>query len=223
MTEIQEFFEKNKFVVIKNFLPSDLSLVSYEYCKIRVKRADWIYTNSKDDYRMDLDGAFGDGQISNSYNCYADPLMESLLLLTTPKVEEFTGLKLSPQYSYWRLYQTGDVLERHIDRGSCEISTTICLGANNLNVDKEIYPNYHWPMFIKDMNGQELPAALEPGDMIIYRGCEVEHWREEFKGLNQAQVFLHYNIVDGKFNYKFDGRSDIGLPLMAKDKSQILQ
>ena len=34
------------------------------------------------------------------------------------------------------------------------------------------------------------------GDMIVYRGCEIEHWREKFEGNNHAQVFLHYNNVD---------------------------
>jgi len=219
MNDIQTFFEKNKFVVIKNFLSFDVALIAYEYSKIRVKRADWIYTNSKENYRIDLEGGFGDGQIDNSYNCYADPLMETLLLLSTPKIKEFTGLEVSPQYSYWRLYQNGDILERHIDRGSCEISATICLGANNSNLDTSVYPNYHWPMFVKSPEGTELPVSLEPGDMIVYKGCEIEHWREAFMGLNQAQVFIHYNVIGGNFDYKFDGRPDLGLPLMAKDLS----
>lgn len=221
--EIQNFFNKNKFVVIKKFLTESEAVFAYEYCKIRVKRLNWILENAPQDYRMETDGAFGDGQIPNSYNCYGDPYMETMLLLTTSRLKEYTGLDLTPQYSYWRLYQTGDVLERHIDRGSCEISTTICLGANNSNIDKNVYSNYHWPMFVKDADGNELPVALEPGDLIVYKGCEVEHWRDAFIGLNQAQVFLHYNIVGGEFNYKFDGRPGIGMPLSSKDKSAILR
>jgi hypothetical protein len=219
--ETQEFFNKNKFVVIKQFLPADMALLSYEYCKIRVKRTDWILQNAKEDYRLDQDGAFGDGQIPNSFNCYSDPYMETLLLLTTDRLKEFTGLDLVPQYSYWRFYQTGDVLERHTDRGSCEISTTLCLGSNTENVDKSVYPNYQWPMFVKDPQGNELPVALEAGDLIVYRGCEIEHWREKFIGLNHAQAFLHYNIAGGQFDYKFDGRPGVGFPLSSKDNSKI--
>ena len=53
---------------------------------------------------------------------------------------------------------------------------------------------------------------LKPGDMLIYDGCELEHWREPFKGKVCAQVFLHYNINCNKSN-KFDGRPMLGLPL----------
>ena len=34
---------------------------------------------------------------------------------------------------------------------------------------------------------------LKPGDMIIYKGSDLEHWREKFTGDTCAQVFLHYN------------------------------
>jgi hypothetical protein len=33
---------------------------------------------------------------------------------------------------------------------------------------------------------------LESGDAAIYLGCEVKHWRDEFQGDFQNQVFLHY-------------------------------
>jgi hypothetical protein len=221
--EIQAAFNKDKFVIIKQYLPKDLCLLAYEYCKLRVTRADWLSSTQKENYRAEIDGAWGDKQIPNSYNCYGDPMMEVLLLLTTPLVEKFTGLKLTPQYSYWRFYQTGDILERHTDRGSCEISTTLCLGANHDNVDTNTYPDYKWPMWVVDSEGKEIPAALEPGDLIVYKGCEVEHWRENFQGLNQAQVFLHYNIVGGEFDYKYDGRPCLGLPFTAKDNSKILR
>ena len=50
--------------------------------------------------------------------------------------------------------------------------------------------------------------------MLVYKGCEVEHWREAFSGVNCAQVFLHYNDAsDPKAEQnKFDGRPFLGLP-----------
>jgi hypothetical protein len=39
-------------------------------------------------------------------------------------MEKHTKLKLIPTYSYARIYKKGDVLHRHKDRFSCEISTT---------------------------------------------------------------------------------------------------
>ena len=34
--------------------------------------------------------------------------------------------------------------------------------------------------------------------MLIYSGCDLEHWREEFNGDDCGQVFLHYNKSSSK-------------------------
>jgi hypothetical protein len=138
--------------------------------------------------------------------------MDSLLDLSNLSINRFTGLELLPQYTYWRLYQKDNDLKKHIDRISCEVSMTVCLGFDVSNVNLEKYPNYQWPMWIKDLSGKEIPINMAPGDMIIYRGCEVEHWREKFKGLNQAQVFMHYNDANGPFKQIYDNRSMLGIP-----------
>jgi hypothetical protein len=59
---------------------------------------------------------------------------------------------------------------------------------------------------------------LEPGDMLIYSGCDLEHWREEFKGKNCGQVFLHYNKAGSKTakENELDKRPLIGLPAWFK-------
>jgi hypothetical protein len=115
-------------------------------------------------------------------------------------------------YSYWRLYQKDSILKRHLDRKSCEISTTLCLGYDISDVDQNVYPDFDWPMFIKDKNNNEIPIHLKPGDMLIYRGCEVEHWREPFIGTNHAQVFLHYNDANGENPIANDNRRCLGVP-----------
>jgi len=116
--------------------------------------------------------------------------METLLLKCQPSMEKATGLKLYPAYTYARIYKKGDVLARHKDRYSCEISTTLNLGGDD------------WPIYL-DPTGNKGQAGvkikLSPGDMLIYSGCDLEHWREPFKGNNHAQVFLHYNINSSKF------------------------
>ena len=58
----------------------------------------------------------------------------------------------------------------------------------------------------------EIAVDLEPGDAMVYKGCEIEHWREPFHGIACAQVFYHYTDVNGdKFN-PWDGRPHGGLP-----------
>jgi hypothetical protein len=57
-------------------------------------------------------------------------------------------------------------------------------------------------------------VLLEVGDMLVYSGCELEHWREPFEGTTCGQVFLHYNHVNGPFAEKnrFDKRPMLGVP-----------
>jgi hypothetical protein len=139
-------------------------------------------------------------------------MMDTLLSASRGMIENYTGLELIPNYTYWRFYQKDEDLKRHKDRHSCEISVTLCLGYNNSNVDDS---EYIWPMWVEtdelpDQDGA--PIYMKPGDMIIYRGCDVEHWRERFKGLNHAQVFLHYNDKAGPYQIEFDGRPILGIP-----------
>ena len=74
---------------------------------------------------INLVGNFNDPQVPGSYAKYGDRLMETLLVKTIDVMQKKTGLKLVPTYSYTRLYRKGNILRRHKDRPSCEISTTL--------------------------------------------------------------------------------------------------
>ena len=124
-------------------------------------------------------------------------------------LEDETGLKLYETYSYARIYKTGDELKRHKDRYSCEVSTTLNLGGDN-------WPIYLEPSGKEGKEGNKI--SLRQGDMLIYKGCEVEHWRESFNGVNCAQVFLHYNDASDEKaeENRYDGRPFLGLPAWFK-------
>ena len=57
-------------------------------------------------------------------------------------------------------------------------------------------------------------VQLKPGDMLVYRGEDLEHWREKFKGKECIQVFMHYNDskTKGAKENMFDRRPHLGLP-----------
>jgi hypothetical protein len=208
----KEFFEQNKYLVIRNFISSDTALLLYQYSLIQTAAVDYKIFYDRDNYNQDWDGTFNDGQVTlGAFTKYGDPIMDSLLLLSLDPIKKYTGLLLNPNYSYWRLYQKGNVLERHKDRPSCEISSTLCLGYNVSNVDQVRYPDYNWPIWVQTENGN-MPVSLGPGDLLIYRGCDIDHWREEFLGLNHTQVFLHYSDANGPYNTRNDGRPGLGLP-----------
>jgi len=137
--------------------------------------------------------------LSNAW--YSQPDFEALMVQCQPAIEHFTGLKLFPTYTYARVYNSGEILEKHRDRPSCEISVTLNLGQSSKNI---------WPIWIEGKEGPiEIPLSV--GDAMIYRGGEVLHWREKFKPEKeddyQVQVFMHYVDQNGSFSsYKFDGR-----------------
>ena len=174
-------------------------------------------------------GDYSDQQIPDTYSSYSNIVMETLMLKCQPQMEKVTGLKLYPAYTYARIYKKGDILKRHKDRFSCEISTTMNLGGDD------------WPIYL-DPTGQSsvIPGVgehgveeskrliknpnkgvkvnLNPGDMLVYRGCDLEHWREPFKGKECVQVFLHYNNqkTKGAKENMFDRRPHLGLPAWFK-------
>jgi hypothetical protein len=154
-------------------------------------------------------GVWNDEQIPGTYSHYSDIAMETLLQKLRPSIEKETGLKLNETYSYARIYKKGDVLVRHKDRYSCEVSATLNLGGDS------------WPIYLEpsgELGKEGVKVDLEPGDMLIYKGCEVEHWREPFEGENCGQVFLHYNNASNEKaeENKYDGRPFLGLPAWFK-------
>jgi len=142
-------------------------------------------------------------QVPAAHSKYADPAMEVMLLNLHKTMEEITGLTLHPTYSYFRVYRPDDDLKKHTDRESCEISCTLCFNFSYSD------SSYNWPIF---MNGNEV--ALNPGDMVIYRGRELPHWREKMLGGAddwQVQGFFHYVDANGPCSeFKYDRRPSIG-------------
>ena len=201
-------FKKNKYTVVKNIISSDLTDFVYNYFLMKRQVAKTLFKNRYISEFTEEWGIWNDQQIPNTYSHYADIAMETLLLAVQPAMEKHTQLKLSPTYSYARIYKKGDILHRHKDRFSCEVSTTLNLGGDP-------WPIYLEPSGKKGLKG--IKINLKPGDMLIYSGCYLEHWREAFKGEDCAQVFLHYNKVSSKSDKnQFDRRPHLGLPAWFK-------
>ena len=210
-----EFFNKHNYLLIKEFIPRNLADFLYHYGKTYVMAADVMVQTKFPRYNEELHGAFGDQQVPNTFKRYGDPVMDALLLYAQKGMEKNSGMKLQPTYSYWRLYKNGDILRRHKDRPSCEISTTLCLGYDISNMENK---DYNWPMFVEETGSYKglpgKPVHMQPGDMIIYKGALIDHWREPFEGRNHCHVFLHYNNLEGPYGEitKYDTRPFVALP-----------
>ena len=214
-------FHLTKYQVIKNAVSYELANFVFNYFLLKRDAVRFMYDNNIV-AENSLFGTWKDQQVPNVYSHYADFAMETLLMKVMPVMVKETGLNLIPTYSYARIYEKGSILKRHKDRPSCEISTTLNLGGDP------------WPIFIDPTGSNNVideyrnimkPDApkgvkvdLNPGDMLVYSGCELEHWREEFTGNICGQVFLHYNHLNGRFANEnlYDKRPLLGIPPLRK-------
>ena len=186
MIDTAAIFERDRYVVLPSLLKQPSLTQVYRYaCKI-----------------SELPGAMptGDEQVTDTPSSYADFIMDDLLTSLLPEIERASGLSLFPTYSYFRMYKRGDVLAKHTDRPSCEISVTLCLG---FEAEKP------WPVSIEGPRSTS-SVSLLAGDALLYRGVECPHWRESFEGHRLAQVFLHYVDQNGLHTeWKFDKRESL--------------
>jgi len=212
-------FKKDKYTIIRQAISKDLAIFLYNYFLMQKQVYDTCRERKYFSPFENIIGSYESSkeQIPHTYSQYGNIAMETLMLKVQPSMEKATGLKLYPAYTYTRAYKKGDILHRHKDRFSCEISTTINLGGNN------------WPIYLSPNKNVGIPDGkkitikskakgikinLKPGDMLVYKGCELEHWREKFTGKNCVQAFLHYNdkkTPKSKDNM-FDKRPHLGLP-----------
>jgi len=198
-------FKKNKYILIKNAISKELADFVYQYFLLKRKVARTMFDNKYISQFTEYFGVWNDQQVPETYSHYSDIVMETLLMKLLPVMEENTELKLNPNYSYARIYKKGDVLHKHKDRFSCEISTTMNLGGGC------------WPIYLK-LNFKNTKVILQSGDMLVYRGNELEHWRDKLSFDDCVQVFLHYNNVETKGSKEniYDRRPHLGLPAWFK-------
>jgi PKHD-type hydroxylase len=135
----------------------------------------------------------GDPQVPNSHSYYNLPVCNILLGRLLDRVSKKAGKTLSPSYAYCRVCFRGADLKPHKDRPSCEYSVTLNLSQT-----------HQWTIFMGKKG-----ITQNPGDGVLYKGCEIEHSRPEFNGDEYVQVFLHYVDSNGPYkDHVYDTKKD---------------
>ena len=173
-------FKENGYYVIKKAISNDLLNVISNYYHRLVECAKL----HKEDY------FYPDAQVPDAYTIPSNErfseLNRSILNIFTNKFNKFLiDEKVHPTFSYSRYYLKGNILSPHTDVTPCELSATL-----TIDFDKP------WPIFIKDYNGKIQKVTMDKGDVMLYHGCDLQHWREELTGEFAIQIFLHYVTVD---------------------------
>jgi hypothetical protein len=202
-----EEFDKNGYLVLRNLWdPKDL------YSEPPKVKGQYNYFGKIDKFVHNPIEI----QVEGSTSRYYYPPYKFAHSQIRLKLEEAIGKKLYNTYYYDRFYNPGQALTNHADRPACEISVTVHIGSNI---------STPWPIWIKTPDtysddkktevvnkGENRSVILNPGDGMIYKGCERPHWRDpmpteytktwygkklEKEGLYYHQVFFHYVLADG--------------------------
>ena len=216
-----EKFEKDGYLKIENICdPEEL------YSPLPFLRGNYTYGLDVNDVTHVGD----DEQVPGGLSRYHYPYYRKIHKTLCKKVEDIIGKKLYPTYYFDRYYFPGQELEKHTDRPSCEISVSVHISNNLPDNLKDL------PLYIKTPDtytddkkdiisvGQERSLVLNPGDGMIYKGCERPHWRNPipippnnsknrlFGLFNKShskssdnyyyhQIFFHYVLQDGERAY----------------------
>ena len=206
-TNHKEFDEKGYLLVKNLWDPNEL------YCEPPNGRGQFDYNKECEI----INHIHIERQVAGStsrYNYFPYRIIHSQIRL---KIEKIIGKKLYNTYYYDRFYYPGQELMYHVDRDSCEISVSIHVSSN---------VNEPWDFCIKEPDtyndpklrteilkyGEPRSIKMNPGDAVIYKGCERPHWREplpkeytktwygkkiEKENLYYHQIFFHYVLADG--------------------------
>jgi hypothetical protein len=188
MSETASLFSQNRYILFRSLVDAHQARELYQHALDLVNAGEMST----------------DPQLPDTPSLYAEPRTEQPLVTLQARIERISGLSLYPTYSYLRVYKHGNVLAKHRDRASCEISISLALGYK---------ADACWPLWIEGPGGVST-VQMEPGDGLLYRGTECFHWREAFSGDHAALIFLHYVDQNGpSVEWKLDKRAGPNLDL----------
>ena len=93
-------FQEKKYEVIPNAISYELANFAFNYFLLKRDAVNWMYQNN---YLSEFTPGFGtwkDKQIPNTYSCYGDFFMETLMMKVLPIMKQHTEMELIPTYSY---------------------------------------------------------------------------------------------------------------------------
>jgi hypothetical protein len=220
---------KNRYVVLRDFLPKEIIDMAMDMWRSDEEFGNaYLKTEKKDiTYKNPL------SSIGKSDGGYCTPWGIALQSYIHKKLKDYIDMDLRETYSYTRKYVRGAYLGSHTDRPSCEISATLCLDyltddntpwpiwvrndKNYAGVDAEIVKNdsQDIPQRLRKKNNCK-SVSLEPGDILLYQGPNIPHWRDYLLGEYSYHLFVHFFNADSKmceiegFNYGIQHDVNIG-------------
>jgi hypothetical protein len=135
----------------------------------------------------------GDDQVHRRYYAHNEPASRFLHFQLVNAVSDIARRLVQASYSYFVAYESGSVLDKHIDRDQCEYTLTFCLDAS-----PEPEAQSLWPIQL-DIPDGALRVWQYLGDGLLFRGRYLPHYRDVLpEGYTSTSLLLHY--VDEGFS-----------------------
>lgn len=152
-------------------------------------------------YRDLIDEGFvahRDSQVELRFAQHNEPIMRYYHRELRALFARVTGQAILPSYGYFSSYRRGAVLRKHLDRAQCKFTASLLIEYMATPVGDKV-----WPLYLElPMTGERIAVVLDPGSCVLYRGCELPHYRNEFRGERSTSFFLHY--VDSSFSGRLE-------------------
>jgi len=197
-------FVNNRYVVLRNFIPKEI---------IRMTMDTWrSIENDEQSFNAhfraedELTHSTPEAQRKKSHGAYNFPPAVGLHTWLKNKLNGVLDINIQETYSYSRKYYRGASLTAHTDRPSCEISCTFPLAYNtDDNTPWKIWLNNegNW-INCQNSSGQEFIKShtqdvhrgtaleLDIGDVLLYQGPNIPHWRNTLVGDYSYHMFIHF-------------------------------
>ena len=213
--ETKDFYD-NRFVVLRNFIPKDIINMTLDTWKTIEANPD--YKDAFFHREIETTNNSPKSSLGKSEGCYKFPPAVALHRWLRDNLRDVIDIELVETYSYTRTYDRGAYLKSHTDRPSCEISATICL-------DYKSDDNTPWKIWVqndrnyiddavhdqpslfeisqKPVIGKRkgcVAVSLEIGDVLLYQGPNIPHWRDTFLGDYSSHMFLHFINANSNMN-----------------------
>jgi len=207
-------FVRDRYVVLRNFIPKDIINMTLDTWKTAEHRKgvhDAIFKHETNDITFNSPK----NSIGKSHGAYCSPWGVALNRYLCDKLKGVLDIDIRETYSYTRKYERGAYLSSHRDRPACEISTTVCLDYqtddgkpwviwvdNSKNwVDHDVsLTMQEQTQGIPNRQRESTPISLEVGDVLVYQGPNVAHWRDYLIGEYSYHIFCHFFNAEGMFS-----------------------
>jgi hypothetical protein len=145
-------------------------------------------------YRAMLDSGswpLGDGQVRRRHGWHNERLARFLHDQLADVASRVARRPLKPSYSYTSAYRGGASLGAHMDREQCDYTMSLMVDESSpVGADP-------WALWFHAPAGRR-SVSMSVSDAVLFRGCELPHWRTEASG-NHQQINLLFHFVPAEW------------------------